>query len=330
MTTPSQEIESSLIDEVPRRHLTMTGDTSLPENYHLEGGANYGVWAYRIKNLLLKYGRFHYCITAPSKTMSEEEKTARQQVLSIINSNAKNNALNILRRYDDPYECWTGLKKRYESDSGPRRVMLIDRFFALRKTESVSMDVHLTEIKEVANLLEEVEVVIPEDIIVYYTLKNLPKEYEIFKRMQIAGQTLPTYEQLEAKLISEETFIKWRNSNKKKERPCLCTATIREDPNRITGSANRHQTTDTSLEDSSTQEAHRIPDFRTQQPREDPRHREPRDQQRVSTTPQETQTTQAPTNQDTNPGDLRNLGVFSATFAEQKGILRENAISKES
>ena len=129
MTTPSQEIESSLIDEVPRRHLTMTGDTSLPKNYHLEGGANYGVWAYQIKNLLLKYGRFHYCITAPSKTMSEEEKTARQQVLSIINSNAKNNALNILRRYDDPYECWTGLKKRYESDSGPRRVMLIDRIF---------------------------------------------------------------------------------------------------------------------------------------------------------------------------------------------------------
>ena len=49
---------------------------------------------------------------------------------------------------------------------------------------------------------------IPEDIIVYYTLKNLPKEYEIFKRMQIAAQTLPTYKQLEAKLISEETSIR--------------------------------------------------------------------------------------------------------------------------
>ena len=70
------------------------------------------------------------------------------------------------------------------------------------------MDTHLSEIKEVANLLAEVEVVIPEDIIIYYTLKNLPKEYEIFKRMQIAAQTLPTYEELEVKLISEETFIK--------------------------------------------------------------------------------------------------------------------------
>lgn len=140
--------------------------------------------------------------------MGAEEKTARQQVMSIINSNAKNNALKLLRRYNDPYECWTGLKTRYESDSGPRRAMLIDKFFSLRKTESISMDVHLTEVKEIANLLEEVEVNISEDIIVYFTLKNLPKEYEIFKRMQIAGQSLPTYKHLEAKLISEETAIK--------------------------------------------------------------------------------------------------------------------------
>jgi hypothetical protein len=196
------------------RSLTMAGDNGLPETYHLEGGNNFGVWAYRMKNLLQKDGRFHYCTTPPSKIMGEEEKTARQQVLSIINSNAKNTALKLLRRYNDPYECWTGLKTRYESDSGPRRVMLIDKFFFLRKTESISMDEHLTKVKEIANLLEDVDVIIPEDIIVYYTLKNLPKEYEIFKRMQIGGQSLPKYEQLEAKLISKETSIKLENQNR--------------------------------------------------------------------------------------------------------------------
>lgn len=92
--------------------------------------------------------------------------------------------------------------------------MLIDKFFALRKTESISMDAHLTEVKEIANLLDEVDVNIPEDIIVYYTLKNLPKGYEIFKQMQIAAQSLPTYEQFEAKLISEETSIKLESQQK--------------------------------------------------------------------------------------------------------------------
>ena len=195
----------------------MAGDSRLPETYHLEGGNNFGVWAYRMKSLLQKDGRFHYCLTPTSKPMGEEERMARQQVMGIINSNAKNCALKLLRRYDDPYDCWTGLKTRYESVSGPRRVMLIDKFFALRKTESITMDAHLTEVKEVANLLEEVEVKIPEDIIVYYTLKNLPREYEIFKRMQIAGQSLPTFEQLEAKLISEETTLKMERQKEEGE-----------------------------------------------------------------------------------------------------------------
>ena len=150
--------------QTPRNHSSaMAGDSSLPETYHLDGGSNFGVWAFRMKSLLQKDGRFHYCLTAPSEVMSEEEKMARQQVMSIINSNAKNSALKLLRRYKDPYECWTGLKTRYESDSGPRRVMLLEKFFALRKTEAMSMDTHLTE----ANLLEEVEVKIPEDVIVF-------------------------------------------------------------------------------------------------------------------------------------------------------------------
>ena len=211
----SIEVDTAASHQTLRNHSsTMAGDSSLPETYHLDGGGNFGVWAYRMKSLLQKDGRFHYCLTAPSKVMGEEEKMARQQVMSIINSNAKNSALKLLRRYKDPYECWTGLKTRYESDSGPRRVMLLEKFFALRKTEAISMDTHLTEVKEVANLLEEVEVIIPEDVIVFYTLKNLPKEYEIFKRMQIAAQTLPTYEQLEAKLISEETTLKIESQQK--------------------------------------------------------------------------------------------------------------------
>ena len=224
-----------------RHHrFTMTGDSALPESYHLDGGGTFGIWAYRMKSLLQKDGRFHYCLTPPSENMSEEKRLARQQVMSIINGNAKNSALKILQRYNDPYECWTGLKSRYESDCGPRRVMLLEKFFALRKTESVSMDAHLTEVREVANLLEEVEVNIPEDVIVFYMLKNLPREYEIiFKRMQIAAQTLLTYEQLEAKLISEETALKMESQLKEEGEAIF----VHRDRNRRPPSAPRYPQT---------------------------------------------------------------------------------------
>lgn len=214
-TTASPQIDTAASPHIRRnRFSVMTGDSSLPETYHLDGGGNFGVWSYRMKSLLQKDDRFHYCFTPPSQVMGEEERMARQQVMSIINNNVKNSALKLLRRYSDPYECWTGLKARYESDSGPQRVMLLEKFFAMRKTESISMDTYLTEVREVANLLEEVEVILPEEVIVFYTLKNLPKDYEIFKRMQIAAQTLPTYEQLEAKLISEETALKIESQQK--------------------------------------------------------------------------------------------------------------------
>ena len=66
--------------------------------------------------------------------MSEDEQMARQQIMSIINSNAKNNALKLFGRYNTPCECWTGLITRDKFDSGPCRVVLIDRFFPLIET----------------------------------------------------------------------------------------------------------------------------------------------------------------------------------------------------
>lgn len=93
------------------------------------------------------------------------------------------------------------------------------------------MDTHLTKVRGIANLLEKVDVNIPEDIIIYYTLKNLPKEYKIFKRMEIVAQTLPTYEQLEAKFILEETSIRMETQQIEDGEAFSFTATDQDDHN---------------------------------------------------------------------------------------------------
>lgn len=93
------------------------------------------------------------------------------------------------------------------------------------------MDTHLTKVRGIANLLEKVDVNIPEDIIIYYTLKNLPKEYKIFKRMEIVAQTLPTYEQLEAKFILEETSIRMESQHIEDGEAFSFTATDQDDHN---------------------------------------------------------------------------------------------------
>ena len=43
------------------------------------------------------------------------------------------------------------------------------------------MDEYLTEMREIVDLLDEAGVTLPEDVIVQYTLKNLPKEYDVLK-----------------------------------------------------------------------------------------------------------------------------------------------------
>ena len=193
------------IGMAPRPH--QSRDCSILEQYHLEGFQNYGVWAYRMKHMLQRDGLYIYCVTPPSTVMLDAERLGRESALTAINNNAKNAALRLLKRYKEPYRCWTKLKDRYEAFNGPRKTMLIEKIFSMRKSENVSMDTYLTDVKEVVDLLEEVDIDLPEDVVVYYTVKSLPPQYEIFKRMTLDGDRLPTYEDLESKLISVEMSL---------------------------------------------------------------------------------------------------------------------------
>ena len=154
--------------------------TTIPDLYHLMGLENYGAWSFRMKNVLQRDGLYEYCINTPSQVMMENEKKGRQLALSAINASVKGNvAIKLLKRYTEPHECWTSLKTCYESDSTSRQVLLIDKFFSIRKLHS--MDEYLADMKEAADSLEELDVPLPEKILVAYTLKNLPPEYDMVK-----------------------------------------------------------------------------------------------------------------------------------------------------
>ncbi|KAG0595621.1 hypothetical protein M758_UG182400, partial [Ceratodon purpureus] len=90
---------------------------------------------------LQRDGLFTYCITPPSTYMSETVRLGRESALAAINNNAKNTTLRLLKR-----------------------------FFNMRKSDSVSMDSFLTEVKEVVDLLEELDLELPEPIVVYWTV----------------------------------------------------------------------------------------------------------------------------------------------------------------
>jgi len=69
---------------------------------------------------------------------------------------------------------WQALKTDYENNFGPHPVMLIKKFFGLHKIDGISMDARLIKVKNVAYMLEEVNLVLPKDIIAYYMIQALP------------------------------------------------------------------------------------------------------------------------------------------------------------
>lgn len=58
-------------------------------------------------------------------------------------------------------------------DLAPWSVMLIYKFFDMRKLDNMSMDLYLTEVKEVVDLLEELDVDLSKAIVVYYIVRHL-------------------------------------------------------------------------------------------------------------------------------------------------------------
>ena len=177
--------------------------TSIPELYHLTWIENYSSWSFRMKNVLMRDGLFLYCSVPPNPFMEDVERKGRQAALSAISGSIKGDvALKLLKRYSDPFHCWSSLKSRYESDGTARQMSLIDKFFSIRKHGS--MDAYLADMKEAADQMEEVEVGLLEKVIVYHTLKNLPSEYDMLKQLILHERRSPSYLELEARLLNEE------------------------------------------------------------------------------------------------------------------------------
>ena len=135
---------SVLVTRISSNHIT-----SIPELYHLTGIENYSSWAFCMKNVLMRDDLFEYCSKRPTPFMGNAERKGRQAALSAINGSIKGDvALKLLKRYFDPFDCWSSLKSRYESDSTARQMSLIDKFFSIRKNGS--MDAYLVDMKEAA------------------------------------------------------------------------------------------------------------------------------------------------------------------------------------
>ena len=90
---------------------------------------------------------------------------------------------------------------------------MTDKFFSIRKLNN--MDEYLADMKEAADSPNELDVPLPKKILVVYMLKNLPLEYDMVKQIIMNERKLPSYLDLEARLLNEETSKKTQQNQER-------------------------------------------------------------------------------------------------------------------
>jgi hypothetical protein len=109
--------------------------------------------------------------------------------------------LKLLKHYYELSNCWTSLNSEYESNCTKRQMLFKDKFFTILKVGSINR--YLAHMKEAADQMEEVEVGLLEKIVVYHTLKNLPREFNIIKQIILSTKLQPNYHELEPYLLNK-------------------------------------------------------------------------------------------------------------------------------
>lgn len=86
------------------------------------------------------------------------------------------------------------------------------------------MDEYLIDMKEVASLLDDVKLPHPKRILVFYSLKNIPKQHDVIKHIVFNENKLPTYLELALRLLNDETSKKMDRSSEKESKALLTFA----------------------------------------------------------------------------------------------------------
>jgi hypothetical protein len=157
-----------------------------------------------------RYEVWTYC-TTPASPLHEKiatESEGRSLAMTPLIEFVKDSLVTTVSKFQDPYVCWEYLKKKYAPKSGSRRLLLLRKLVSSRKEETTTIEQYLKSCKETTNQLEAMEVGIPKDLIVLFIFNSLPREYQFFSRSQTRKKSLPSFDELESKLLDEELQIK--------------------------------------------------------------------------------------------------------------------------
>lgn len=109
-----------------------------------------------------------------------------------------------MKQFFNSYEYLSHFKSRYKSNNNLHKIYLIEKIFKIKKTNMMSIDKYLIEMKKKIDIFKDIEVSFFKLVVVWYIISKLFSVYNITKHMILGDNKLLTYFKLNMNLFSED------------------------------------------------------------------------------------------------------------------------------
>jgi transposase InsO family protein len=185
-----------------------------PESSKLTGFSNYQTWKFRMKMVLLRNNVWQYVDPAgknvPVPGEPADVAQGRVKALTDIVLSVKEDIYFIIQSCVDPRDAWNKLAARYQTGNNASRLMLKDKLNSIRLHEGGSVSEYLTQLQSIQAELVGIGQQVPEAEVVERMLNSLPPSFDSVYQSFCTNAVLPTFEQVSARLLQDESRNKMR------------------------------------------------------------------------------------------------------------------------
>lgn len=190
----------------------MAATSSEKFRFHIDklNNENYRPWSFKMMMLLNREECGDVITEEKPQNPNEEWKKKAQKALQIISMSVEDNQIVYFKTCKDGREAWNVLKDIHQKDDSAAQIRIMKKLFKVNLEVGGSMRDHFNKIVDMIDQLQEMDVKMPNTLIVGIILASLNEEYEaVTTGIEAWDSSRLTFSAVRAKLMEE-----WEKKNK--------------------------------------------------------------------------------------------------------------------
>lgn len=171
--------------------------------------SNYATWCVQMKSVLIHADM--WAITSGKEVRPDPGTSSAvaafankdEKALASILLCVKPAQINHIKMCKSAAEAWKKLQELHQPKGPARKIMIFKRLLYMKMSEGTEIADHVNDFVNTVESLAEIEVTLPEEILVIILLSSLSKSYENFVVAIETRDSLPAFNILKVKLLEE-------------------------------------------------------------------------------------------------------------------------------